>query len=288
MSEFELEEKTYKKLSRLVIDYLGREPESETIRTKVVLIFGLNEQSTLILKTIGELSYISKFEHANKSKHKLIKLKGNVIRFIYNKKERLNTGGPGDKIHISMDDKIAPKTHIDFPKVSIKEFESLTVQTLILSCIERDNDEYKAQFNTLNRLIDIYQENEAIYWTIWLFLTGVFSCSGGYVPPLDREVAEEMLINGIPVVLSMRLRLIKRLSDEILDKLDEYSLLDEKLRPKYSNTFEQIFIPRGDYIKVINFLTGEIFGVYWDQLVYFLNRGTLYPLVVSSNLGEVL
>lgn len=285
-----LEKDTYQKLSRLVIKYLGREPESETLYTKVTLIFGLDRKCVLILKMVEETSYINKGKYIGESKDKLIKLKGHVIRFIYKRNENLVSDDIGSQIHISTKESKTPDKLIEFPKVSMSAFENLTTQTLITSCIERDavcTNEYKAQFDTLNRLIDVYSEYEAICWSIWLFLNEVFSYETAVIERLSKEVAEEMLTNGIPITLSMRLRLITTIPDEVLNKLHEYTLID-KIRPKYGNTFEQIFIPRGDYITIMNFLTCEVIRVAWKDLMYYLCRGNLYPLVLSNSLGELV
>lgn len=291
MCEFVLEEDTYEKLSKIVIKYLGREPESETLQTKITLIFGLNETCTLILKTVEESSYITKGEDSNTQKYGLIKVKGNIIRFIYKKKtQNLTTGNTVGKIHISTEEITLPKELLEFPKICIREFETLTTQTIMLSCIERETpiNEYKSQLNTLNRLIDVYSDVDSICWCIWLYLTEVFSHNGNPVEKISTDIAEEMLINGIPVTLTMRMRIITRMTDEILDKLEEYSLLGNKLRPKYGNTFEEILIPRGDYVTIINFLTKETVRINWNQVIFYLNRGSLYPLVLSDNLGEVM
>jgi len=164
-------------------------------------------------------------------------------------------------------------------------------QSIIVSCIERREDcsnEYRSQLDTINRLIDVYSDLKAIYWSVWLYLTDVFTSIREHTYLLSIEKAERLLVDGIPVTLTMRLRLIIRIPEHILETLGEYSLLNDKLRPQYSCTFEQIFIPRGDYVTVINFLSNSTIRIRWNEVPQYLSRGNLYQLNISHNLGDII
>jgi hypothetical protein len=254
------------------------------------LIFGLDEYGCLCLKSItDEVTSNVEIEPTQKEL-RTVEIKAHVIKIICRNIYYL---GPGKGSGIKLSFVERDVETVELEDFSLAKFETEIVQEQLLFALERRRDgsnEEMSQIETFRKLSDIIVSNEAILWSIWLLLMGVFSSnnitkSNMYIDP-HRAIF--LLGEGIPLKITMRKRLIRRIPDKILLLLEDYDIIPVRRRPVFSYIFDAVLIPRDEIITVIDVWKETKIHIGWNQLLEYVGRGTVEKFIVSAELGEIM
>lgn len=291
MPTTEIDKSTRDYFLSLIDEYKFADISDTESYINVLIVFGIDNKQRLVIKSITDDRQILIKDTPTLSNRDTIDLYGHVITILWKRNAKLTIENNTEQPKISS----LPETEeIIFENISMEKFQDRYTQEVILLCLERHKDgtkEHLSQLRTIQRLTDIFPLHIAILWCIWLSINNVFSTM------VQNKVAHRYLLadealqrlyDGTPVIITFRSRLIKQLSTEQINLASEFDIIQTRKMPLYTYIFDLLIIPYGDDVIILDMIHMKRYKETWNNIIPYLNRGTIGYLHISNDLGEII
>lgn len=105
---------------------------------------------------------------------------------------------------------------------------------------------------------------------------------------IDVGEALVLLYSGVPLTISNRKRILRRLTEKEYNLISEFDIIDTRKGSLYFYYFSFLLIPMDKYVIILNLVENTREKLNWDDIRIYLNFGIIRRVYISNELGKII